>query len=144
MIIVSISKMFLPCYCELWLHGICYHNMSLSVNHKSKLLCEIAQRMPHNSPVTLVLWCQTCWWNLNGITPNEGTKCRWGWWKLATFGKWLGMSHKWYKIDAVSIKVEYEVVCTLNGDIADDLEWPQTTLFFCILHSRSCLCIGWI
>jgi len=39
----------------------------------------------------------------------------------------------------VSIKVESEVVCALsNGDIADDLECPQTTPFsaFCTaIHS---------
>ena len=38
----------------------------------------IIQTMPHRSPGTLVFWCQKSWQNSNGVTPNGGTKCRWG------------------------------------------------------------------
>jgi len=42
--------------------------------------------------------------------------------KSATFDEQLAISRKLYKIDIVSIKVEYEVVYALsNGYVADDL-----------------------
>jgi len=34
----------------------------------------------HNSPGTLVFWCQRSWWNSDGIIPNEGIRYRWGRW----------------------------------------------------------------
>ena len=53
-----------------------------------------------------------------------------GWLKSTTSDKYPAISRKRYKIDTVSIKVEWEVVCALsNGDIAVHLECPLTTPF---------------
>jgi len=38
----------------------------------------ITQITPHDSPLTLVFWCQSSLRNSNGITPYGGDKCRWG------------------------------------------------------------------
>jgi len=66
----------------------------------------ITQITPHDSPVTLVFWCQRTWWNSNGITPDVGDKCRWGALKFVTFDENRALTRKRYKIDTVSIKVE--------------------------------------
>jgi len=38
----------------------------------------ITQAMPHDSDAILVFWRQRSWHSSNRITPNGGTKCRWG------------------------------------------------------------------
>ena len=38
----------------------------------------ITQTTPHDSPGTLVFWCQTSPRNSTGVTPCEGAECRWG------------------------------------------------------------------
>jgi len=38
-------------------------------------------------------------WNLNGVTPNRGTNCRWGRWKLETFDKQLTIFCTRYNVD---------------------------------------------
>jgi len=43
--------------------------------------------MPHDSPGTLIFWCQISCQNSKGVTPNGGAKCRWGRLKLPTFNK---------------------------------------------------------
>jgi len=45
----------------------------------------ITQTKPHDSPGTLVFWRQRCPRNSTGVTPYEGTECRWGGSKSATF-----------------------------------------------------------
>jgi len=56
------------------------------------------------------------------ITPYGGDKCKWGGLKFATFDGKHSITQKRYKIDAVSIKVEKEIICVLsNGDVSDDL-----------------------
>jgi len=45
----------------------------------------ITQTTPHNSPGTLVFWCQRCPRNSTGVTPYRGAKCRCGGSKSATF-----------------------------------------------------------
>jgi len=45
----------------------------------------ITQTTPHDSPVTLVYWCQRSPRNSTGVTPYEGAECRWGGSKSATF-----------------------------------------------------------
>jgi len=40
--------------------------------------CRITQTMPHDSPGTLVFFCQRSWQNSNGVKANGGAKCRWG------------------------------------------------------------------
>ena len=47
----------------------------------------ITQTTLHDSPGTLVFWCQRSPWNSTGVTPYGGTKCRWGGSKSATFHK---------------------------------------------------------
>jgi len=47
----------------------------------------ITQTTPHDSPGTLVFWCQRSPRNSTGVTPYGGTKCRWGGSKSATFQK---------------------------------------------------------
>ena len=38
----------------------------------------ITQTTPHDTPGTLVFWCQRSPWNSTGVTPYEGAECRWG------------------------------------------------------------------
>ena len=45
------------------------------------------QTTPYNSPGTLVFWCQKSFRNSTGVTPNGGTKWRWGRVKSANFDK---------------------------------------------------------
>ena len=45
----------------------------------------ITQTTPHDSPGTLVFWCQRCPRNSTGVTSYEGAECRWGGSKSATF-----------------------------------------------------------
>jgi len=59
----------------------------------------ITQTTPHDSPMTLVFWCQRSWRNSNGITPYGGDKCRWGGLKLVTFDEKHAITRKQYKID---------------------------------------------
>ena len=40
---------------------------------------------PHDTPGTLVFWCQRSPRNSTGVTPYEGAECRWGGSKSATF-----------------------------------------------------------
>jgi len=40
--------------------------------------CTITQTTLHDSLRTLVFWCRKSRQNSNGVTPNRGTKCRWG------------------------------------------------------------------
>ena len=47
----------------------------------------ITQTTPHDSPGTLVFWCQRSPRNSTGVTPYEGAECRWGGSKSATFDK---------------------------------------------------------
>ena len=47
----------------------------------------ITQTTPHDSPGTLVFWCQRSPRNSTGVTPYEGAECRWGGSKSATFNK---------------------------------------------------------
>jgi len=47
----------------------------------------ITQTTPHDSPRTLVFWCQRILRNSTGVTPYEGAKRRWGGSKSATFDK---------------------------------------------------------
>jgi len=48
----------------------------------------IVQTTPHNTSRNLVIWREKSRWNYIVVNPNEGAKCRWGMWKLATFDKW--------------------------------------------------------
>ena len=54
----------------------------VSVCHKSEFYYKskrrITQTTPHDSPETLVFWCQRSTRNSTGITPYEGAECRWG------------------------------------------------------------------
>ena len=59
----------------------------------------ITQTTPHDSPMTLVFWCQRSCRNSNGITPYGGDKCRWGGLKF-TFDENRAITRKRYKIDA--------------------------------------------
>ena len=45
----------------------------------------ITQTTPHDSPGTLVFWCQRSPRNSTGVTPYKGAECRWGGSKSATF-----------------------------------------------------------
>ena len=37
----------------------------------------ITQTTPHDTPGSLVFWCQRCPRNSTGVTPYEGAECRW-------------------------------------------------------------------
>ena len=47
----------------------------------------ITQTTPHDTPKTLVFWCQRCARNSTGVTSYEGAECRWGGSKSMTFDK---------------------------------------------------------
>jgi len=47
----------------------------------------ITQTTPHDTPGSLVLWCQISPRNATGVTPYQGAECRWGGSKSATFDK---------------------------------------------------------
>ena len=47
----------------------------------------ITQTKTHDSPVTLVFWCQRSLRHSTGVTPSGDAKCRWGGLKSATFDK---------------------------------------------------------
>jgi len=68
----------------------------------------ITRTTPHDSPGTLVFWCQRSPRNSTGVTPYEGAECRWGVSKSATFDKLIsGYISKTVKDrHIVSIKVE--------------------------------------
>ena len=54
----------------------------------------ITQTTPHDTPGTLVFWCQRSPRNSTGITPCGGAKYRWGGSKSATFDIYLAISRK--------------------------------------------------
>ena len=56
--------------------------------------CRITQTTPHDTPGTLVFWCQRSPRNSTGVTPYEGAECRWGGSKSATFDKYPAISRK--------------------------------------------------
>jgi len=85
--------------------GICRRRVSVCVSVTVRYCIKTAKLkitliMPHNSPLTLVFWCQRSWLNLNRITPYGGDKCKWGGLKLATFDEKHAITRKRYKIDA--------------------------------------------
>jgi len=67
-----------------------------------------------------------------------------GWVKISDFRQINGYISKTVKDrHIVSIKVEQEVVCALsNGDIAVDLECPQTTPFSAFCTAVHCFVMG--
>ena len=71
--------------------GLCLSvclSVSVSVTSRSSTKTarrRITQTTPHDSPGTLVFWCQTSPRNSTGVTPYEGAECRWGGSKSATF-----------------------------------------------------------
>jgi len=64
----------------------------------------ITQTTPHDSPGTLVFWCQRSPRYSTGVTPYGGTKCRWGGSKSATFYIYISKTVQDRRM--VSIKVE--------------------------------------
>jgi len=65
--------------------GLC---LCLSVTSRSSTITakrRITQTTPHDSPGTLVFFCQRSARNSTGVTPYEGAECRWGGSKSATF-----------------------------------------------------------
>ena len=57
--------------------------LSVSVSVTSRCFTKTAKRRitqitPHDSPGTLVFWCQRSPRNSTGVTPYEGAECRWG------------------------------------------------------------------
>ena len=54
----------------------------------------ITQTTPHDTPGSLVFWCQRSPRNSTGVTPYEGAECRWGGSKSATFDIYPAISRK--------------------------------------------------
>jgi len=86
-----------------------YAKRGICRRHVSVCLClyciktakrRIMQIMPHDSPWTLVDWCQSLQQNSNLITSYGCDKCNWGGLKLATFDGKRAITRKRYKIDA--------------------------------------------
>jgi len=65
--------------------SVCLSVTSLSSTKTAKR--RITQTTPHDSPGTLVFWCQRSPRNSTGVTPYGGAECRWGGSKSATFHK---------------------------------------------------------
>jgi len=105
--------------------------------------CRITERMPHDSPGTLLLWCQISWWNLIGITPNGGAsaKCRCGRLKLATFSKYLAITWKQCKIDVWFVLTSNRKSYPFYQMIRLTLNCPKSPQFL-LLHCLSYLCGG--
>ena len=64
------------CICGLAM-GLC---LCLSVTSRSSTKTakqRITQTTPHDTPGTLVFWCQRSPQNSTGVTPYEGAECRW-------------------------------------------------------------------
>ena len=69
-------------------HGRLCLSVCLSVTSRSSTKTakrRITKTTPHDSPGTLVFWCQRSPRNSTGATPYEDAKCRWGGSKSATF-----------------------------------------------------------
>ena len=67
----------------------------------------ITQTTPHDSPGTLVFWCQRSPRNSTGVTPYEGRRMQVGWVKLGDFWPIAGYISKTVQDrHIVSIKVE--------------------------------------
>ena len=69
--------------------GLCLC-LSVSVTSRSSTKTakhRITQTTPHDSPGTLVFFCQRSLRNSTGVTPDGGAECRWGGSKSATFDK---------------------------------------------------------
>ena len=64
--------------------GLC---LSVTSRSSTKTAKRRITQTPHDSPGTLVFWCQRSPRNSTGITSYEGAKCRWGGSKSATFDK---------------------------------------------------------
>jgi len=63
--------------------SVCLSVTSLSSTKTGKH--RITQTTSHDSPGTLVFWCQRYPRNSTGVTPYGGAECRWGGSKSATF-----------------------------------------------------------
>jgi len=62
-------------------HGPVSVCLCLSVTSRSSTKTakrRITQTTPHDTPGTLVFWCQRSPRNSTGITPYEGAECSWG------------------------------------------------------------------
>ena len=70
--------------------ALCLTSVCLSITSRCSTKMakrRITQTKPHDTPGTLVFWCQRSPRNSNGVTPYEGAECRWGGSKSATFDK---------------------------------------------------------
>jgi len=71
--------------------GLCLSvSVRLSVTSRSSTKTakrSITQRTPHDTPGSLVFWCQRSPRNSTEVAPYEGAECRWGGSKSATFDK---------------------------------------------------------
>ena len=76
--------------------SVCPSVTSRSCTKMAKL--RIIQTTPHYSPETLTFRRQKSRRNFNEITPNGGTKQRWGRFKSSIFDQSLARSHKRCKI----------------------------------------------
>ena len=92
---LAMSRRFLQTACAfsfyramLCIRGTSHGPVSVSVTSRSSTKAakrRITQTTPHDTPRTLVFWCQRSPRNSTGVTPYGGAKCRWGGSKSATF-----------------------------------------------------------
>jgi len=82
---ISVLLTYVGFYCAmLCMRGTSHGPVSVSLSVTSRSFtktarCRITQMKPHDSPGTVVFWCQRSPRNSTGVTPYEGAKCRWGW-----------------------------------------------------------------
>jgi len=89
---------------------------------------KITQITPHDSPMTLVFWCQKIMAKFERDHPLQGRQMQVGWIKIGHLRRKTRYNSKMVQDRyIVSIKVEKEVICALsNGDVSDNLGWPLT------------------
>jgi len=80
-------------------HGPVSVSVSVCLSVTSRSSTKTAKRRiteinQHDSPGTLVFWCQRSPRNSTGVTPYEGAECRGGGSKSATFDKYPAISRK--------------------------------------------------
>jgi len=85
--------------------------------------CRIMQTAPHNSPVTVVFWCQKSLQNSNRVAPSGGTKCRWGRLNAGTVAENGNFRHKalstWLSCKFITLSVH--IICLQH--IRSDAAW---------------------
>jgi len=140
-----------------------YHHVSVCPSVISWCSIEMAKRMImqtmlHDSPRTVVSWCQKSRQNSNGVTPNGGAKCRWDRlnagvvaenWRLWMRSSVATLSH-WSSTQFVCSIVQVcqqqliLVVCYFDMHyLHSTLHWPLLSMRILFISQVVCCFIVW-